>query len=81
MAKKKKNSRAAEKNATSFAEAIGIDKIFHNERINFVIGFFLLFLSGYLAWAFVSYFATGSADQSMIELPQAGEIANQNGEF
>ena len=81
MAKKKKTSRASEKTATSLKEALGIDKIFSNERINFVVGFCLLFIAGYMVWAFVSYFTTGAADQSMIEQPLEGEILNQNGEF
>ncbi len=81
MAKKKKTSRASEKTATSLKEALGIDKIFYNERINFVVGFCLLFIAGYMVWAFVSYFTTGAADQSMIEQPLEGEILNQNGEF
>ncbi len=82
MAKKKTSSKAShEKTASSFKEALGIDKIFHNERINFVIGFCLLIIAGYLTWAFFSYFTTGAADQSMIEAPRNGEILNQNGEF
>ena len=82
MAKKKKNSKASsEKTPSSLKEALGIDKIFHNERLNFVIGFCLLFIAGYMIWAFASYFATGAADQSMIELPREGEVLNQNGEF
>ncbi len=82
MAKKKAQSRVSQnKTASSFREAIGLDNIFHNERINFIIGFILLFIAGYLVWAFVSFFGTGEADQSMIEAPRAGEIMNQNGEF
>ena len=81
MAKKKASKASKEKTASSLKEALGIDKIFHNERINFVIGFCLLFIAGYLVWAFVSFFATGSADQSMIDAPRDGEILNQNGEF
>ena len=77
---KKKNSKASAKTAT-FKEAIGIDKIFHNERINFVIGFCLLFVAGYLIWAFASYFVTGEADQRLIEAPRADELLNQNREF
>ncbi len=82
MAKKKSSTKASqEKTASSLKEALGIDKIFHNERINFVLGFCLLIIAGYLAWAFLSYFGTGAADQSMIEEPREGEILNQNGEF
>ncbi len=76
MAKKKKTTAAP-----SFKETIGIDKIFHNERLNFFLGFLLLFVAGYLIWAFISYFTTGAADQSMIETPKDGEVLNQNGEF
>ena len=76
MAKKKKTNTAS-----SFKEAIGFDKIFHNERLNFFLGFLLLFVAGYLIWAFISYFTTGAADQSMIEAPKDGEVLNQNGEF
>ena len=81
MAKKKSSRASQDKTASSLKEALGIDKIFHNERINFVIGFCLLFIAGYLVWAFASYFVTGAADQSMIEAPKDGEILNQNGEF
>ena len=81
MAKKKSNKASHEKPASSLKEALGIDKIFHNERINFVLGFCLLFIAGYLVWAFASYFLTGEADQSMIEAPRDGELLNQNGEF
>ena len=76
MAKKKKTNTAS-----SFKVAIGFDKIFHNERLNFFLGFLLLFVAGYLIWAFISYFTTGAADQSMIEAPKDGEVLNQNGEF
>ena len=78
---KKKSSKAAEKKASSFTEALGFNNIFHNERINFVLGFLLLFIAGYLIWAFVSYFVTGAADQSLIETPKAGEILNEHHEF
>lgn len=76
MAKKKKTNTAS-----SFKETIVFDKIFHNERLNFFLGFLLLFVAGYLIWAFISYFTTGAADQSMIESPKAGEMLNQNEEF
>ena len=78
---KKKTSKASEKTAKTLREALGIDKIFYNERINFVIGFCLLIIAGYLIWAFVSYFATGTADQSLIESPRDGEIMNEAREF
>ena len=82
MAKKKKTTKTTgEKPASSLKEALGIDKIFHNERINFVLGFCLLFVAGYLVWAFISYFTTGASDQSLIEAPREGEILNQHQEW
>ena len=82
MAKKKTATKATkEKTASSLKEVLGIDNIFHNERVNFVLGFCTLFIAGYIAWAFVSYLITGAADQSIIEAPKEGEMANLNGEF
>ena len=78
---KKKSSKASEKRASSFGEALGFNNIFHNERINFVLGFLLLLIAGYLIWAFVSYLVTGAADQSLIETPRDGEILNEHREF
>ena len=78
---KKKISKASEKPASSLREALGIDKIFFNERINFMIGFCLLIVAAYLIWAFISYFTTGAADQSLIESPRDGEILNEAREF
>lgn len=77
---KKKTTKASAKSA-SFTEAVGINNLFNNERVNFIVGLFLLFVAGYMAWAFVSFFTTGDADQSMIESPRAGELLNQNQEF
>ncbi len=81
MAKKKTTSKAAGKSSVSISEALGLDNIFHNERVNFVLGFCLLFVAAYMIWAFISYFGTGAADQSVIEMTREGEMANQNGEF
>jgi S-DNA-T family DNA segregation ATPase FtsK/SpoIIIE len=81
---KKKTSKASTKaasstkTASSMKEALGIDKIFYNERINFVLGFCLLFVAAFIAWAFVSYFTTGASDQSLIEMPRDGELLNQD---
>ena len=81
MAKKKTSKSSADKPASSFKEALGFNNIFYNERINFVLGLFLIFVSVYMLWAFVSYFTTGAADQSLIETPRDGELLNQNHEF
>ena len=81
MAKKKTSKATRETTASSLKEALGMDKIFHNERINFVLGFTLLFIAVYMTWAFVSFLITGAADQSVIEAPRDGDMLNQNHEF
>lgn len=78
MAKKRKKS---EQTASSLAEAIGFKNLFHNERLNFFIGLLLVIISVYLILAFISYFTTGAADQSMIEELRSGEMNNQKHEF
>ena len=78
MAKKRKKT---EQTASSFAEAIGIDNIFHNERLNFFLGVLILLIALYMTWAFISYFSTGAADQSIMDELREGEIQNQNHEF
>ena len=81
MAKKKASKAPREKKATSLKEALGIDKIFHNERLNFYLGILLFVIAGYLTWAFVSFFTTGAADQSLIESPRDGELLNEGRDF
>ena len=79
MAKKKKEKKSQP--AAGFMDALGFKNIFENERINFFIGLLLFVLAGYLTLAFISYFSTGSADQSLIETPRDGEILNEHQEF
>ena len=81
MTKKKKQKNKPAKPAASFYEALGVDSIFHNERLNFFLGVLLLIFSVYMIWAFVSFFVTGAADQSMIEELRSGELMNQKHEF
>ena len=76
MAKRKKSN-----NTTSFSESIGIDKVFHNEKLNFMLGLTSLIVAIYMIMAFISYFTTGNADQSLIDTPVAGEIMNTKREF
>ena len=66
---------------TSLSEILGLNDILHNEFLNFIIGFLLLALAIYMILSFISYFATGAADQSLIEAPRAGEIMNREREF
>ena len=78
MAKKRKKT---EHTASSLAEAIGFNNILHHERLNFFIGLILVVVSIYLILAFISFLATGAADQSMIEELRTGEMQNQQHEF
>ena len=76
MAKKKTSVKKS-----SFMEAVGVKNIFQNEKINFLIGILLFGVAVYMILSFVSFFSTGSADQTLILSPRDGEISNQNGEF
>jgi S-DNA-T family DNA segregation ATPase FtsK/SpoIIIE len=53
----------------------------NKERLSFILGAILFGISIYLCFAFVSYFATGSADQTLIEEPRDGEVMNEHHEF
>ena len=77
MAKKKATTRPAK----TFSEAVGFKNIFGNDIVNFLIGTFLLFIAIYITIAFVSYFSTGQADQSMVLDLRPGEVLNSNHEF
>ena len=79
MAKKKKTRN--DKNSSSLSGVLGFKDIFLNERLKFVFGVLLLAVAIYMMFAFISYFTTGEADQSLIEDPKAGEVLNQNHEF
>ena len=79
MAKSKKKNTS--KKSASFAEALGINNIFQNEKFKFLIGFTLLLISIYLIVAFISYFSSGEADQSLVLAPKPGELENPNHEF
>ena len=85
MTKKKKQKQRqkshAEDSGTSLLEALNFDKIFHNERLNFAIGLLLLGFTIYMTIAFVSFFTTGAADQSLIEEIREGEMLNQHHEY
>ena len=85
MTKKKKQKQRqkghAEDSGTSLLEALNFDKIFHNERLNFALGLLLLGFTIYMIIAFVSFFTTGAADQSLIEEIREGEMLNRQHEF
>ena len=80
MAKKKKETRTKSE-PSSFTGVLGLKNIFQNEKLIFITGIILVCVSVYLTLAFVSYFTTGAADQSLIEDPREGEVMNEHHEF
>lgn len=70
MAKKKR-----EKTPKTFSEAIGAHYII-NDKTGFVLGIVLICLALYILVAFISYFSTGDADQSLVTALRPGEIEN-----
>ena len=77
---KKRNDRKV-KSSSNHSLFSSIKNIFIDEKFTFVIGILLVGISIYLTLAFVSYFSTGAADQSLIEDPREGEVLNQHQEF
>lgn len=75
MARKKKGNKEQ-----SMKQILKLDAIF-NEKFNFITGLLLLFLAIYLIVAFISYFSTGSADQSLVTDLRPGELENTNRSF
>ncbi len=79
MAKKKQAKQP--KPAKSFSEAIGAKNIFQNDIFNGIFGFSLFIIAIYMTIAFVSYFTTGQADQSLVLDLKPGEWMNTDKEF
>ncbi len=80
MAKKKSESKS-KNSGFNLTNVLGFKDIFHNEKLNFVLGCILVCVAIYLILAFISYFSTGAADQSLIEDPRDGEVLNAHHEF
>ena len=76
MAKKK-----VDKKPQNISEAMGLQNIINNEKVDFVIGLFFVVCSIVLFIAFVSYFYTGKADQSILEDLRPGEWLNNDDLF
>lgn len=76
--KKNKQQKVEQK---SYAEAMGLGQVVHNEKVDFVIGFILLCLSICFLCAMISYFVTGEADQSMVLQLRPGELISSSSEF
>ena len=80
MAKKKSKKSMSQSASPSMLESLGlrhISQVFQNERLHFFLGMLLFALSVCLTWAFVSYFTTGAADQSIIENLREGDLENE----
>ncbi|MDY5655567.1 MAG: DNA translocase FtsK 4TM domain-containing protein [Prevotella sp.] len=69
------------KKPASMTEALGIKNIFGNEKFIFVIGIVILAVAIYFLIAFISFFTTGEADQSLIESPRMNDMLNLKREF
>jgi S-DNA-T family DNA segregation ATPase FtsK/SpoIIIE len=70
MARKKSDKEAAQKAATGSR----ISLIFKSETTHFIIGLTALIFAVYLLLAFISYFFTGAADQSILLNHADGEL-------
>ena len=79
MVKKKNEKKVKSGSGRSFGSSI--KHIFLDEKFSFVVGILLMCVAIYLTLAFVSYFTTGAADQSLIEDPREGEVLNEHHEF
>lgn len=74
MAKKKqKQARPAK----SFGEALGINNFFQSDIFNGIFGVALFLFAVFLTIAFISYFSTGEADQSLVLDLRPGEWTNE----
>lgn len=67
--------------AGSFSEALGMKNIFQNDIFNAILGLVLCIFAVYMTVAFVSYFSTGRADQSLVLDLRPGEWLNTEREF
>lgn len=74
---KKKNTSSK----TTFSEVVGLKTIFQNDIINFIVGIILILFSLYMVIAFISFFTTGEADQSLVLDLRPGEILNSSKVF
>ena len=74
MAKKKTTRKP------SFTETIGLN-ILQNDIFNFIFGLLLFAFSVWLCVAFVSYFSTAAADQSLVLEMRPGDMLNTTHEF
>ena len=76
MAKKK-----VERKSKSLTEVFGLNKILSNETTDALLGLFLIAAAIVLIIAMGSFFATGAADQSILENLRPGEWLNTGKQF
>jgi len=77
---KKKNKKYAEQKP-SLAESLGFRHLFHNEKVNFIVGLLLFAAALFMLLSFVSYLTTGQHDQSLIEELRDGELMDATHKF
>ena len=76
MAKKKQT-----KVPRSLGEALGFKNIFQNDIFTAIVGLALIIAAIYMVVAFISYLATGQADQSLVIDLRPGEWLNTEQQF
>ena len=76
-----KQAQPEEGNNTSQNEREIRKNIFKNERVNFILGVILVIFSLYLTISFISFFFTGSIDQSKVENLSVGELSSIGNEI
>ena len=76
-----KQAQPEEGNDTAQNEREIRKNIFKNERVNFILGVILVIFSLYLTISFISFFFTGSIDQSKVENLSVGELSSIGNEI
>ena len=81
MEQKTKTKKKQKKAEAGFAEAIGLKPFFESDILGGIIGIALCIVAVYMVIAFVSYFSTAEADQSLVLDLKPGEWTNTGREF
>ncbi len=76
-----KKNTSPKKHKSPAPDTKGLMKNVKGDTIQFIIGFFLIIFSIYLFLAFLSFFVTGSADQSILESATAEELMARHNEI
>ena len=78
MVKRNNKKSSKKKSSKPFAQVLGFR---HTDSLLSVLGFILLLIALYITVAFISYFSTGAADQSLVRHLQEGDISNTQQAF